>query len=241
MKGSTGPRLCRPRQPFAARKDRPMAARLTILTLSALLVAACNTTATDSREAGLSSWNKISVADLVINISDIPEISLRNAKQKVITRDEIKQIVTIGETDDGFVKIWQKTEGLIHLSHSESVKQQGNMDSWIRGEFDGEKFRYEESTPIEGLGRTSIDKPWIHKGRIGWVHRVSSKERTCIFGKMLFLRFDSHYQPYHQHRHDTEISIKDCSGLGTVANIKEFLETAHTVGQGYNRPRTEAS
>ena len=185
-------------------------ARLTVLIVSALLVAACNTTATGGRDSKLSWWKKIPVEDLIVNVSDIPEINLSDAKQKSIGRIEIRQIVGIGEADDGFVEFWQNSEGVIHPSYSAWVKQQGNMDSWIKSEFKGEKFHYEESIPIEGLGRIVWRKRWIHKGRIGWVHRVSVSKKTCIFGRMLFLRFDSRYQPYNQHLHDMEVSIKDC-------------------------------
>ena len=89
MKGPRVPNGCS-KDPFAWGKYKPPVARLTVLIVSALLVAACNTTATGGRDSKLSWWKKIPVEDLIVNVSDIPEINLSDAKQKSIGRTEIR-------------------------------------------------------------------------------------------------------------------------------------------------------
>ena len=170
-------------------------------------------------------WEAIPVADLAVNFSDIPGSRLTESQERSIEMIGWKQSVRFGPGwgTHAAVQGWNGPV-VFGANYSHFWKKKDSLERWMRRDAGDSSFRYKFSFLIE------------KEDRHGWIHLVTVGLKTCIYAQLAILSNRKLTHKFKTKRHDTLVSIKDCTETRSVVQFIKFLESVRKVPRGYNQP-----
>ena len=182
--------------------------------------------ASDGSIIDLSKWHAIPVHEFMLNITDLPDVTLDRAQRRV--RDNSIPHEQIWFDDDkGGIIVEHITVGVYSVRVTNRTRTRDHMEADLDDFWQaiGEDFKVEQRQKIYRYGE-----------RAGWVYEMRGKRTgtVCIVAQFGFL---SPGKQVTDERYDTAVSLYDCSGKRSFQDVADWINDAKIVEPPYNRVR----